>query len=85
MDYKPDQIDHPRVGGGSRPICLIDEHEAAEILGLKVATLRRWRWAGRGPAFRKIGASVRYHPEDLTAFAEAARRQSTSDPGPEAA
>ncbi len=64
---------------------LVNEHEAADILGLKVSTLRRWRWAGRGPAYRKIGAAVRYHPADLSAFADAARRHSTSDPGPEAA
>lgn len=64
---------------------LVNEHEAAELLGLKVATLRRWRWAGRGPAYRKIGAAVRYHPADLSAFADAGRRQSTSDLGPDAA
>lgn len=65
---------------------LLNEHEAARILGLSVKTLRRWRWAGRGPAYRKIGSAVRYHPdEDLAAFVEAARRTSTSDPGREAA
>ena len=64
---------------------LINEHEAARILGLSVKTLRRWRWAGRGVAYRKIGGCVRYHPDDLAAFVEAARRTSTSDLGPEAA
>lgn len=61
---------------------LVNEHEAARLLGLSVKTLRRWRWAGRGPAYRKIGSAVRYHPdEDLAAFVEAARRTSTSDTG----
>ncbi len=64
---------------------LVNETEAARILSLSVKTLRRWRWAGRGPRFIKIGGAVRYDPTDLTAFIEAGRRTSTSDPGPEAA
>lgn len=45
------------------------ETEAAEFLGLAPKTLSRWRWAGRGPAFRKFGSAVRYSVEDLTRFA----------------
>ncbi len=60
---------------------LIDEHEAARILGLSVKTLRRWRWAGRPPSFLKIGSAVRYDPANLAAFIEAARRTSTTDTG----
>jgi len=64
---------------------LLNEREAAERLGLAVATLRRWRWAGRGPRFLKIGATaVRYSLEELDAFLAAAQRTSTSD-NPEAA
>ena len=63
---------------------LVNETEAARALGLKVTTLRRWRWAGKGPVFHKIGSAVRYHPEDLTTFIDAARRNSTSDRGLEA-
>ena len=58
---------------------LLKEHEAAQRLRLKVTTLRRWRWAGTGPEFLKIGAAVRYDPAVLEAFIEAARRSSTSD------
>jgi predicted site-specific integrase-resolvase len=47
---------------------LLNEKEAAEILGISVKTARRWRWAGKGPIFRRIGACVRYHPADLEAF-----------------
>jgi hypothetical protein len=61
--------------------CLVDEHRAAEILGLKVSTLRRWRWAGSGPQFIKLGAAVRYDPQALSGFVEAGRRRSTSDRG----
>jgi hypothetical protein len=60
---------------------LVGETEAAEILGLSVKTLRRWRFAGRGPAFHKIGACVRYRPADLDAFIEAGRRHSTAESG----
>ena len=64
---------------------LLKEAEAAERLAVAVATLRRWRWAGKGPVFRKFGSAVRYAESDLREFADAGRRSSTSDPGPEAA
>jgi len=60
---------------------LLDETRAARILGLSVKTLRRWRWAGKGPAFRKIGRAVRYANSDLEAFISSALRTSTSDAG----
>ncbi len=63
----------------SIPSALVNEHEAARILGLSVKTLRRWRWAGRPPGFLKIGAAVRYDPTELAAFIEAVRRTSTTD------
>jgi predicted DNA-binding transcriptional regulator AlpA len=53
---------------------LIDEHEAASRLGIAVATLRRWRWARRGPPWVKVGAAVRYAPSDLGCFIEAGRQ-----------
>jgi hypothetical protein len=58
---------------------LWNETEAAEFLELAVSTLQRWRWAGKGPRFRKLGRAVRYASEDLADFLEAARRSSTSD------
>jgi hypothetical protein len=63
---------------------LLTEHDVAEILAVEPTTLRRWRWAGIGPRFRKIGAAVRYHPTDVDAFISAAVRTSTSDHRPEA-
>lgn len=60
---------------------LVNEHEAARLLGLSVKTLRRWRWAGRGPRFLKLGAAVRYDPADLAAYIEAGRRTSTTTTG----
>lgn len=64
--------------GREDPEGLINEHEAARRLGLKVSTLRRWRWQGIGPIFCRIGAAVRYDPRDLVDFIEAGRRTSTS-------
>jgi len=67
------------------PPKLLKEGEAAAILNVEVATLRRWRWAGKPDLpFHKIGSAVRYDLADLAAFIEAGRRVSTSDPGPEA-
>ncbi len=64
---------------------LLKEAEAAAILNIEVATLRRWRWAGKPPRFLKIGGAVRYDQGDLAAFIEAGRRTSTSALDPEAA
>ncbi len=68
------------------PPKLLREAEAAAILNVKVATLRRWRWAGKPELpFTKIGAAVRYDPRDIEALIQAGRRTSTSALGPEAA
>jgi predicted site-specific integrase-resolvase len=47
---------------------LLDEKEAADSLGLKPPTMRRWRWAGKGPAYCRIGGAIRYRSQDLEAF-----------------
>ena len=58
---------------------LLHEAEVAKTLSVKVSTLRRWRWAGLGPRFIKVGFAVRYDPLDITAFIDAQRRSSTSE------
>jgi predicted site-specific integrase-resolvase len=60
---------------------LMGQETAARLLGVAPATLERWRWAGRGPRYRKLGRCVRYALEDLEAFVAASARTSTSDPG----
>jgi hypothetical protein len=45
----------------------LNEHGAAEYLGFSVAALRVWRREGRGPAFIRIGRSIRYRQPDLDA------------------
>jgi predicted DNA-binding transcriptional regulator AlpA len=51
----------------------MNEVAAAQLLGLKVATLRKWRHRKQGPAFVKFGRSVRYLAADLQAFIEGSR------------
>jgi predicted DNA-binding transcriptional regulator AlpA len=50
---------------------LLNEHDVARITGLSVASVRRWRLLHQGPKYMKIGAAVRYKPEDLAAWLEA--------------
>ncbi len=52
----------------SSPPAMVNEYEAARVLGLSVKTLRRWRWAGKPPKFVKIGSAVRYEPAELQAL-----------------
>lgn len=57
---------------------LYSETEAAMILGLSPRTLQRWRWAGGGPEYIKLGSCVRYPEETLATFLDRGRRASTS-------
>ena len=53
----------------------LKETEAAERLGCKVSTLRKWRTLGNGPAYIKVGRLVRYSDADLAAYLDANRKQ----------
>ena len=55
---------------------LLREREAAGLLDLSPATLRRWRSEGSGPRFVRLGRTVRYAVADLSAFVEAGRTPS---------
>jgi excisionase family DNA binding protein len=44
---------------------LLTEQELAKRLNVSLASVRRWRINGRGPLFVKVGALVRYRPEDV--------------------
>jgi predicted DNA-binding transcriptional regulator AlpA len=66
---------------------VLSEHQAAELLGLSVRTLQRFRVEGRGPRYLKLGRKrVAYAEADLGTWLEHCRRQSTSDlsAGPDA-
>lgn len=60
------------------PTSLIKDTEAAKRLGLEVTTLRRWRWASKGPAFVKVGYAVRYDPAVIDQYIDENRRTSTT-------
>ena len=47
---------------------LLSEFDTARILRVTVSTIRRWRLNRQGPRYIKVGASVRYRPEDLKAY-----------------
>ena len=55
--------------------------EAARRLGLAKKTLERWRWAGDGPPFAKLGRATRYDVRLLDEWASKRIRESTSDRG----
>ena len=58
---------------------LLTTSEAAEILGVKTATLEQWRWNGKGARFVKLNRSVRYRRSDLDEFIEARIYGSTTE------
>jgi predicted DNA-binding transcriptional regulator AlpA len=57
----------------------LTEAEAADRLGLKVATLRAWRHQRKGPAFVRLGRAVRYLAIDIETFLSASRVGPMSD------
>lgn len=50
-----------------------NEAQAAEYLGIAPKTLGGWRGTGKGPAYCKFGAAVRYSIVDLQDFAALAK------------
>lgn len=61
----------PTTPGTTRlePGDLVTTAEAAAILGLAEQTLCNWRWTGKGPLARRVGArAVRYLRCDLESF-----------------
>jgi predicted DNA-binding transcriptional regulator AlpA len=46
----------------------LNDRDAASFLGIAAQTLRKWRYANRGPRGFRVGTSVRYSVEDLQAW-----------------
>lgn len=44
---------------------LLNEVAVSQLVGVSLATVRRWRLINQGPRFVKLGAAVRYRPEDI--------------------
>ncbi|WP_245334268.1 helix-turn-helix domain-containing protein [Bradyrhizobium guangdongense] len=46
------------------------EVQAADFLRVSIRTLQAWRCRGAGPAFVRVGRSIRYRRRDLLAWIE---------------
>ena len=57
-------------------------HEAAAFLRLQPRTLDNMRQRGTGPLYGKHGGRVRYHRDDLLAWARDSRRRTTTEKVP---
>ena len=57
----------------------LNTKEAAAFLDLKPNTLEKMRVYGGGPVYRKHGRYVRYHIDDLVAWSDARKFNSTSE------
>lgn len=55
---------------------LLTPREAAHALRIAVETLGNWRCAGKGPAFIRFGARIRYPMSAINAFIAQAARSS---------
>lgn len=44
--------------------------QVGELVGKPTTTLAQWRWQGIGPAYVKIGRSIRYPRADVIAWLE---------------
>ena len=47
---------------------MLSEKQAARILAVSIAALRRWRREGRGPIFTRLERCVRYDLRAIEAF-----------------
>lgn len=60
---------------------VVDQQAAAELLGISVSTLRRWRRDGKGPRAIRISRLIRYRPRDLTRFVAVCESRSLTHRG----
>ncbi|MBW6499689.1 MAG: helix-turn-helix domain-containing protein [Bacteroidales bacterium] len=49
---------------------VMNDADAAPLIGISVHTIRKMRSQGKGPAYIKCGKSVRYRLADLEAYLE---------------
>lgn len=52
---------------------LLTEAEVADAIGKSVSSLRLWRRQHKGPAFYRIGATPKYHRDDVVLWMQATR------------
>lgn len=61
-------VSFPHLDQGSPPF--LNERELARRWNTSPRTLQRWRAEDQGPAFLRIGGSVRYRLSDILAYEE---------------
>jgi predicted DNA-binding transcriptional regulator AlpA len=64
-------------------VTLLTLDEVAAITGLSQSTLAKKRMAGTGPAFFKLGRTIKYAAQDVDAWLLSRRRTSTWQPANE--
>jgi len=57
----------------------LNNAQAAAYLGLKIATLNKWRVYGDGPPFIKVGRLIQYRKSDLDTYLNGRLMRSTSE------
>jgi hypothetical protein len=72
------RVDPPANALAGATNCLLREADALNYIGMSVAFLRQARVRAKGPAYFRIGRSVRYRPSDLDAWLSV-RRVTTRD------
>lgn len=58
---------------------LLNQNQAAKLLGLSPRTLERFRTTGNGPRFARLGRRIFYREHDLNEWVERNLRTSTSN------
>ena len=53
----------------------VNEKQVSALTGISLSTLRKYRLWGKGPAYSKIGRSVRYALADVQEYMESHRVQ----------
>jgi predicted DNA-binding transcriptional regulator AlpA len=67
------------VAQACSPDDILDTHDAAAYLRLSVSSLNKMRCTGSGPAFIRMGRSVRYRRRALDSFIDSRCATSTTD------
>ncbi len=52
----------------------LSNEDLAELLGVPLGTVRRWRYIGEGPSGVVFGRHVRYDADDVARWIEARRK-----------
>ncbi len=57
---------------------LLNETQAAQLLGITIRALQGWRLRGDGPLYVKLGRLVRYRRSEIERWLDAHSRRHTS-------